>query len=123
MLGISIVCSRQSSLKVLAVEGVSLSRLLSMEVIRLDRHAAQVKLTKQLCDHGPLVVLFCGVADLPVTARLLRSKTPSPVLLNTARHGANNAELPQADCIIEPRTHLQTLIKLIKIRCDSRHLG
>ena len=67
MLGISIVCSRQSSLKVLAVEGVSLSRLLSMEVIRLDRHAAQVKLTKQLCDHGPLVVLFCGVADLPVT--------------------------------------------------------
>lgn len=45
MLGISIVCSRQSSLKVLAVEGVSLSRLLRMEVIRLDRHAAQAKLT------------------------------------------------------------------------------
>ena len=87
MLGFIIVKSRESSHKALAVEDVNFSLLQGMQGIRLDQHPAQIQFTKELFEPVSLVVLAGVVAGLAVTAWLLRSRTPQPVLLNPAKHG------------------------------------
>ena len=90
--------------------------------IRLDQHALQIQLSKQLPEHRPLVVLAGGVAGL--ADRHTKSCRIQRDLGNerraAARRGLDRAPQGLANRFAEAKGYTH---QLVEIRCATRDLG
>ena len=80
-----------------------------MRGILLDQHPAQIQFTQEFFEQSSLVVLADDVAGLAVAARLLRIRTPRPVLLNPAKQG-QSMPIYRGQSALSNLAHLQPQI-------------